>query len=161
MYSLHLSAEQLEIRDTVRDFVAAEVKPRAIEPRRMEARERPLLTDVLDRAAQMGLRTLALSEDNGGAGADALTCCIVTEELAAGDPDIAAVLAQTATLAHKLFDRLMTAEQRARLLPAFVADDRYHLALAGHESGRDATLGIDYHRPHTARPFQTTASRAG
>jgi alkylation response protein AidB-like acyl-CoA dehydrogenase len=161
MYSLHLSAEQLEIRDTVRDFVAAEVKPRAIEPRRMEARERPLLTDVLDRAAQMGLRTLALSEEHGGAGADALTCCIVTEELAAGDPDIAAVLAQTATVAHELFDRLMTPEQRARFLPAFLADDRHHLALAEHESGRDAMLGINYHRPHGAPPFQTTAVRAG
>jgi len=161
MYSLHLSAEQLEIRDTVRDFVAAEVKPRAIEPRRMEARERSLLTDVLDQAAQMGLRTLALSEDHGGAGADALTCCIVTEELAAGDPDIAAVLAQTATLAHELFDRLLTPEQRARFLPAFLADDRYHLALAEHESGRDAMLGIAYHRPRNAQPFQTTAARQG
>jgi butyryl-CoA dehydrogenase len=159
MYSLHLSAEQLEIRDTVRDFVAAEVKPRAIEPRRMEARERSLLSDVLDQAAQMGLRTLALSEEHGGAGADALTCCIVTEELAAGDPDIAAALAQTATLAHELFDRWMSAEQRARFLPAFLADDRYHLALVEHENGRDATLGVDYHRPRNAQPFRTTAAR--
>ena len=47
---------------------------------------------MLDEASQLGLRTLALSEELGGAGADNLTCCIVTEELAAGDPDIAAVL---------------------------------------------------------------------
>ena len=46
------------------------------------------------KASQMGLRTLALPEDLGGVGADALTCCIVTEELAAGDPDVAAVLAR-------------------------------------------------------------------
>ena len=32
MYNLHLSPEQLEIRDTVRDFVAQEVKPVALEP---------------------------------------------------------------------------------------------------------------------------------
>jgi len=108
MYNLHLSAEQLEIRDTVRDFVAQEVKPPAIEPKRLEARARPLLLDVLDKASQMGLRTLALSEDAGGVGADNLTCCIVTEELAVGDPDVAAVLAQTSTLAHELFDRAMT-----------------------------------------------------
>ena len=49
-----------------------------------------------------------------------LTCCIVTEELAVGDPDVAAVLAQTSTLAHALFDRLMTEEQRGRFLPAFL-----------------------------------------
>ena len=85
MYNLHLSAEQLEIRDTVRDFVAQEVKPRALAPARLEARERPLLADVLDKASQLGLRMLALSEELGGAGADTLTCCIVTEELALED----------------------------------------------------------------------------
>ena len=120
MYNLHLSPEQLEIRDTVRDFVAREVKPLAIRPERLEARTRPLLNDALDKASQLGLRSLALSEEAGGAGADTLTCCIVTEELALGDPDIAAVLAQTSMLAHVLFDRLMTPEQRARFLPPFL-----------------------------------------
>src|SRR5262249_37283626 len=109
MYDLRLSPEQLQIRDTVRDFVAEVIKPLALKPEHREARARPLLVEALDQAAQMGLRTLALSEEQGGAGADNLTCCIVTEELAVGDPDIAAVLAQTSTLAQALFDRLMTA----------------------------------------------------
>jgi alkylation response protein AidB-like acyl-CoA dehydrogenase len=162
MYNLHLSPEQLEIRDTVRDFVAQEVAPPALAPARLEARARPLLLDALDKASQMGLRTLALSEDAGGAGADNLTCCIVTEELAVGDPDIAAVLAQTSTLAHELFDRSMTDERRGRFLPAFLADDRYHLAFAEHEPDRDATLGINYHRPQAGDAgFKTTAERAG
>ncbi len=118
--------------------------------------------DVLDKASQMGLRTLALSEHAGGAGADNLTCCIVTEELAVGDPDFAAVLAQTSTLAHVLFDRAMTPEQREHFLPAFLDDDRYHLALAEHEPDRDATLGINYHRPQSSdAPFKTTAERGG
>src|SRR5216684_7263904 len=106
MYNLHLSPEQLEIRDTVRDFVVEEVKPHALDPRRLEARERPLLMDVLDKASQLGLRALALSEELGGAGADALTCCIVTEELALGDADLAAVLAETSTLGGMLFARM-------------------------------------------------------
>src|SRR6516225_5991520 len=153
MYDLRLSAEQLQIRDTVREFVAEVIKPLALKPQRLEARARPLLVEALDQAAQMGLRTLALSEDRGGAGADNLTCCIVTEELAVGDPDIAAVLAQTSTLAQALFDRLMTAEQRARFLPPFLAE---------HEAGRDAALGINYHRPQTSgASFKTTAVRAG
>jgi alkylation response protein AidB-like acyl-CoA dehydrogenase len=162
MYNLHLSPEQLEIRDTVRDFVVQEVAPPAVAPARLETPARPLLLDVLDKASQMGLRTLALSEDAGGAGADNLTCCIVTEELAVGDPDIAAVLAQTSTLAHELFDRAMTDEQRGRFLPAFLADDRCHLALAEHEPDRDATLGINYHRPQASDAgFKTTAERSG
>jgi alkylation response protein AidB-like acyl-CoA dehydrogenase len=162
MYNLHLSPEQLQIRDTVRDFVAEVIKPLALKPERLEARARPLLVEALDKASEMGLRALALSEDRGGAGADNLTCCIVTEELAVGDPDVATVLAQTAMLAHALFDRLMTAEQRTRFLPAFLADPRYHLAIAEHEADHDTTLGINYHRPQVSRaPFKTAAVRAG
>src|SRR5215475_9796611 len=129
MYDLRLSPEQLEIRDTVRDFVAQEVKPPALDPARLEAQTRPLLTDALDKAAQLGLRTLALSEDAGGAGADTLTSCIVMEEIAAGDVDLAVVLATTSSLGHILFDRLMTPGQRSAFLSKFAGDDRYHLAL--------------------------------
>jgi hypothetical protein len=93
-------------------------------------------------------------------GADTLTSSIVTEELALGDPDIAAVLARTSMLAHLLFDRLMTPEQRARFLPSFVADDRYHLALADLEPDRDAVLGIRYHRPEIERSRREDHRRA-
>jgi alkylation response protein AidB-like acyl-CoA dehydrogenase len=148
MYNLHLTPEQLEFRDTVRDFVEAEIKPAALNPDRLQPFEKPLLTNLLDKAAQMGLRTLALSEEAGGAGADGLTSCIVMEELGAGDVDLAAVLRQTSALAHVLFDQLMTPEQRKRLLPKFVEDDRYHLAFAGRDPG--AAAGWCYHRPLAA-----------
>ena len=115
MYNLHLSAEQLEFRDTVRGFVEDEVKPVALKADRLDARDRTLPMDVLDKASQMGLRTLALPEELGGVGADALTCCLVTEELAAGDADVAAVLAETSALAGALFAAMTTA-QRERFL---------------------------------------------
>lgn len=148
MYNLHLTAEQLEIRDTVRDFVAQEIKPVALKAARLEAGDRRFPPEIFDKASQMGLRTLALSEALGGAGVDNLTSCIVTEELAAGDVDFAATLAQTSTLGHILFDRAMTPEQRARFLPQFLADDRYHLAWADHEpdTDSDTELGVNYHR---------------
>ena len=85
MYNLHLSAEQLEIRDTVRDFVTREVKSVVLNADRLDACDRRLPMALLDKASQLGLRTLTLAEDQGGAGADQLTSCIVTEELAAGD----------------------------------------------------------------------------
>src|SRR5262249_26970203 len=162
MYSLHLSPEQLQIRDTVREFVAQEIKPLALKPERLEAHAQPLLVNALEKASQIGLRTLALAEELGGAAADNLTCCIVTEELAVGDPDVAAVLAQTSLLAHVLFDQLMTPEQRARFFPGFLADHRYHLALAEHEADRDNALGINFRRPQASEArFKTTAVRAG
>jgi alkylation response protein AidB-like acyl-CoA dehydrogenase len=161
MFNLHLSAEQLEIRDTVRDFVARKITPVATRPARLEPRAKPLLMDALEQAAQMGLRTLALSEDAGGAGADTLTGCIVIEELAAGDADIAAVLARTSALARLMFGQWTNAEQRGRFLPDFVADDRYHIAHAGHEAA-GGSLGSNYHRPeHSEAPLPVTATRSG
>jgi alkylation response protein AidB-like acyl-CoA dehydrogenase len=160
LYNLHLSAEQLESRDTVRDFVAQEIKPVALKAERLDAGDRHVPEGLLVAASQMGLRALALSEGLGGAGADSLTCCIVTEELAAGDPDIAAILSETSALAHVLFDRLMTAAQRERLLPQFLADDRYHLALADQEPGADTALGINYHRPIANEGVSGTAAAA-
>jgi alkylation response protein AidB-like acyl-CoA dehydrogenase len=162
MYNLHLSPEQLEIRDTVRDFVTREIKPVALKADRLDVADRSLLTDLLDQASQMGLRSLALSEERGGAGADALTACIVTEELAAGDADIAAVLSESSRLAHLLFDRAMSDAQRDAFLPKFLDGDRYHLACAGHEGGSDTRLGVNYHRLAAAEAVvKTSAVKSG
>jgi alkylation response protein AidB-like acyl-CoA dehydrogenase len=154
MYNLHLSAEQLEIRDTVRDFVTREIKPAALKADRLDVQDRSLLTAQIDAASQLGLRTLALSEALGGAGADALTSCIVTEELAAGDADIAGILSETSRLAHLLFDRAMTDAQRDMFLPKFLTGDRFHLAFAGAET--DTRLGVNYHRPVPPEAAVTT-----
>ena len=156
MFNFQLSEEQLEFRDTVRDFVANEVKPVAIHPDRLQPFEKPLLTDVLEQASRMGLRSLALSENAGGAGADTLTSCLVLEELAAGDVDVASVMAVTSSLAHLLFDEAMGADQRKRLLPAFADDHQFHLAAATPDT--DASAGWHYHRD--TRDDDSSAPRA-
>ena len=160
MYNLHLSAEQLEIRDTVRDFVMREIKPVALKASRLDVQDRSLLTAQIDAGSQLGLRTLALSEGLGGAGADALTFCIVTEELAAGDADIAGILSETSRLSHVLFDHAMNDAQRDKFLPKFLSDDKFHLAFAGHES--ETRLGVNYHRPDAAdAAVKTSAAKSG
>jgi alkylation response protein AidB-like acyl-CoA dehydrogenase len=159
MYDLHLSAEQLEFRDTVRDFVNDEVKPVTLNASRLDAGDRSLPMEALRKASRMGLRTLALPEVLGGVGADALTCCIVTEELAAGDTDVAAVLAETSALGRRLFEA-MTPAQQERFLPMFQEDDEYHLAMARREPGDDTALGINYHRPADTLRLATTATRS-
>ena len=162
MYNLHLSPEQLEIRDTVRDFGTQKLRPVLLRSDRLDARDRTLPMDLLDQASQMGLRSLALSETAGGVGADALTCCLVAEELAACDADFAAVLAETSWLGHVLFDQAMTDAQRDKFLPLFVDNDRCHLAFAGREAGGDTRLGIHYHRPATIDTApKTTAAKDG
>ena len=162
MYSLHLTAEQREIRDTVRDFVTQEIRPIALKSSRLEAAERRFPPEMLAKMSRMGLRTLALSEDHGGAAADNLTSCIVAEELAAGDVDVAYTLAHTSALGHVLFDRAMSGEQRGRFLSDFVEYDDYHLAYADREPDSDTALGPNYHRataPNTAP--KTIAAHTG
>jgi alkylation response protein AidB-like acyl-CoA dehydrogenase len=147
MYNLHLTAEQLEFRDIVREFVQNEVKPVALHPSRLEPFEKPLLTDLLDYVSRMGLRTLTLSEAAGGAGGDTLTACIVLEELAAGDVDLAMALGVTQGVARSL-EESMSAAARGRFLGEFVEDPRYHLALVTSEGG--AQRGWNYHRAEAA-----------
>ena len=160
MFDLTLTPEQIEMRDTLHDFAQSEMKAAAIHPDRLQPFEKPVMTDLLTKAAQLGIRTLALSEEAGGAGADNLTTCIVLEELASGEVDVATILGTTATLGRSLFDTLMTAEQKAKYLKAFVEDDSYHLAFAG--TTADAGIGWTYHRDadddETAPP---TAAKQG
>ncbi len=145
MYDLRLAPEQLEFRDTIRDFVAQEIRPVVLHPDHLQQADRRMPLDLLDKASQLGLRALILSEEAGGAGADALTASIVLEELGAGDVDIAMTIAETARLAHLLFDRIATPAQRERFLPGFLGDERCHLALAG--LPHDGERGWNYHRP--------------
>jgi alkylation response protein AidB-like acyl-CoA dehydrogenase len=160
MYDLHLTPEQIEFRDTVRDFVDSEVKPVTLNASRLDAGDRSLSLELLRKASQIGLRTLGLAEDLGGVGADTLTACIVTEELATGDADLAAVLTETSLLARILFPA-MSPQQRERFLPAFVEDDEFHLALACREPGDDSALGVNYHRPAPEMRLSTKATRDG
>lgn len=142
MYDLNLTPEQIEFRDAIREFINLEVKPAAIDPKRLEPFEKPLMTGFLDQLAQMGLRGLALPEAAGGAGADLLTTCVLLEEIAAGDVDLAVVLGETALLARAVHDA-MSDGQRKRWLPKFEGNDRFHLALIARDA--DAERGWSYH----------------
>jgi len=144
MYELQLTPEQAEMRDTVRDFVNQEIKPAALQPARLEPFEKPLLAKLLGQAAEMGLRTLTLPEEAGGAGADTLTSCLVLEELGTGDPDIAVALAHTSYVGRLAY-ALATADQRKRLMQDFANNDQCHLALAAYDA--ESALGWSYHRP--------------
>lgn len=163
MYDLQLTSEQLEFRDTVREFVDREVRPVATLPARLEPFEKPLLFDLLDQAAQMGLRGLGLPEEAGGAGTDLLTTCVVLEELAVGDVDLAVVLGETTLLISAVHEAMQPA-QRDRWLPRFASSDRFHLALIAPHA--EAERGWSYPQPIAqdevpANTPAVTAERAG
>ena len=158
MFDLRLTEQQLALRELARDFAEREIKPIALERDRWEEHAQRLPHKVLARASQRGLRSLALSQQRGGGGADALTCCIVAEELAVGDVGVAATLDQTSSFAHSWFDRAFSPEQVERFLPDFLADHEYHLAFAGHEP--DTDIGWSYFQPLSpGSGYKTTAIR--
>ncbi|MCC7106787.1 MAG: acyl-CoA dehydrogenase family protein [Chloroflexi bacterium] len=142
---LTLTPEQRAIQEAVRAFVERRIKPIALQQDRLADPQERFPWAIIEEASRLGLRSLALSTERGGGGADTLTGCIVTEELAVGDVGIAATLAQTSFLAHRWFDGIMSDTQRDLFLPPFLADDLSHLALAGHEP--DFDLGWSYYNP--------------
>lgn len=160
MFKLNLTREQIEFRDTVRDFVRDVVKPAILDPARLQELPLRFPTDVLEQTAMLGLRSLSLSEDVGGAGADVLTSCMVLEELGAGDVGVAYTIGETSRLAHLLFDLTMTPAQRDRFMPRFLGDPAFHLAVADRLPGSD--MGLAYYRPGAlSEPLALTALQQG
>jgi alkylation response protein AidB-like acyl-CoA dehydrogenase len=111
------SEEQQLIVETVRQFSAHEIRPRA-----REAEEtRKLPSDVLGRAHELGLVANALPEAfRGGGERSAVSGCLIAEELAWGDLAIALAILSPALLAFPVAD-FGTEEQKRSLLPGFAA----------------------------------------
>ena len=144
MYDLNLTSEQIEFRDTIRDFVKEKITPAVIHPERLEPFAKPLLIDLVDEISELGVRGLLVSEASGGIGADELTACLVFEELAAGDVDLAVTLATSMLAASHILETHLPNSRVKEILTQFVEDEQYHLALAEAQSSiRD---GWSYHR---------------
>jgi len=160
MFNLQLTQEQIEFRDTVRDFVRDVVKPAILNPARLQELPLRFPTDILEETARLGLRSLRLSESAGGAGADELTSCMVLEELGAGDAGVALMIGETARLGRILFDEAMTPAQCEMFLPMFLDDFSFHLSVAKPLPTSD--LGLGYYRPGPlSEPATVNAVRDG
>jgi len=112
------SEEQQLIVETVRQFAANEVRPRAREC--CEARALP--DDVLHHAHELGLVANALPEAWGGGGErSAVTGALVCEELARGDLSIALAILSPALIAFPVA-AFGSEDQKRSLLPQFTGD---------------------------------------
>lgn len=145
--------KQRAILETVRRFVREEVSPVAGELDRRQDPAACFSWEIVEKADAAGIRTMTLSEEWGGIGADSLTTAMVIEELAKGDVGVAVVMAQTLKLAQAL-QKTASPEQRQKYLPRFRDDPRYLLAIAITEP----ETGSNYFLPHKA-PFHTKAEK--
>jgi alkylation response protein AidB-like acyl-CoA dehydrogenase len=144
VFDIRLNEQQLAFRDLAREFAENEIKPYALEFDKKPNWEDRIPWETLKKGSQLGFRTFALKEENGGAGAsDHLTACLIAEELAAADIGTAYYYMLTARRARDWFELRMTQDQRDYFVPRFVNDDLYFTTVAIHEP--DTDLGFDYY----------------
>lgn len=125
---LGLNEDHERLRELVQEFVRRVVVPVAAELDRRPDPADCFSWEIVEQLSEIGLRTLTLSDEYGGAGVDPLTASIVIEELGKGDLGVAAVLAQTLSIAQTI-EATCTNEQKARYLPRFRDDPRFLLAI--------------------------------
>jgi len=148
------TANQRAIVETIRRFVEAEVTPRAAA---LDAEQDPgkcYSWEIVEKAHELGIRTMTLDEKWGGLGTDPLTTAMAIEELSKGDLGVAITLGQTLKLAQ-IFQAVLNEEQKALVLPGFVNDPRGMLAIGITEPDN----GSNYLVPYPA-PFRTVAVKA-
>jgi len=148
-----VNEDQRAILETVERFVEEEVRPRAAE---LDAKSDPadgFSWEIVEKAHELGIRTMTLSEKWGGLGTDSLTTAMVIEELARGDIGVSVIFAQTLKIAQ-IMERALNSEQQARVLPRFSSDPRGMLAIGITEPD----TASNYFLPYPA-PFRTSAKR--
>ena len=147
MIDFEPSDEQQLIVETVSQFAANEMRPRARECD--ESGKLPL--DVLQQSHELGLVANSLDETYGGGGErSALTSALIAEELAWGDLSIALAVLSPALLALPVAD-FGTPDQKQHWIPRFTGERFVPAALAAVEPD----FGSDPFAP------RTTASRDG
>jgi len=111
--------EHAMLRDTLRDFVANEVEPQALEHDRTERFNLELFRQLGD----LGLLGITVSADDGGSGMDAVAAVIAHEELSASDPGFClAYLAHAILFVHN-FAANASADQKARYMDKVVSGE--------------------------------------
>ena len=108
--------EQRILRQTVRDFAEAEIRPHVMEWD--EAQHFPM--DLLPKLAALGLTGIQFPEQYGGAAMTSVDYCICIEELARVCPAIALSVAAHNGLCTGHIAMFGTDEQKARFLPRLV-----------------------------------------
>ncbi|MCC7105178.1 MAG: acyl-CoA dehydrogenase family protein, partial [Chloroflexi bacterium] len=129
MIDFTLTEEQLALQELAREFAEREIQPVVKEREALNDPSQRFPWDLVEAGSSLGLRTLGLPPDSGGAGANALAQCIVDEELASGDVGVATIFSQTSRLARTLF-RFCSPEQRSRYLAPVSGSQRGLIAVA-------------------------------
>ena len=129
------TAEQVQLRKSVREFAEAEIAPHVLEWD--ENQIFPL--DVIKKAGQIGLLGAIFPEEFGGAGLGYIDYSIVIEELARVDPSVALIIAAHHSLCTNHIFLAGTDEQRRKYIPKLASGEWIGCwSLTEPEAGSDA-----------------------
>jgi short/branched chain acyl-CoA dehydrogenase len=130
-----LSDEQRLLRDTVRDFALAEVKPVAEELDRTKA----FPYEIVSKLGKLGLMGIPFPQEYGGGGADTLSYVLAVEELARIDSSVCITMAAHTSLGTMPIYLWGSDEQKSEWLPRLCAGERLaSFGLTEPEAGSDA-----------------------
>jgi alkylation response protein AidB-like acyl-CoA dehydrogenase len=129
------TAEQIQLRKSIRDFAEAEIAPHVLEWD--ETQTFPL--EVIKKAGELGLMGAIFPEELGGAGFGYIEYSIIIEELARVDPSVALIVAAHNSLCTNHIYLAGTDEQRKRYIPKLATGEWIGCwSLTEPEAGSDA-----------------------
>jgi alkylation response protein AidB-like acyl-CoA dehydrogenase len=129
------TAEQLQLRKSVREFAEAEIAPHVMEWD--EAQTFPL--DVIRKLGKLGYMGSIFPEELGGAGLGYIEYSIIIEELSRVDGSVGIIVAAHTSLCSNHLYKMGTDEQRQRYLPKLASGEWIGCwSLTEPEAGSDA-----------------------
>jgi alkylation response protein AidB-like acyl-CoA dehydrogenase len=136
--------EQLMLQQSIRKFVAKEVKPILVDYYNRRDPKDPRPAEIRKKLYDMGLYSLGFDPKWGGMGASLVTQAMVCEELGAGDINFSGGLAYFLQMAH-FMEVFLTDEQKAEWYPQIMNDPFCTIGncTSEEESSSDATLPYD------------------
>jgi alkylation response protein AidB-like acyl-CoA dehydrogenase len=129
------SAEQVQLRKSIRDFAQAEIAPHVLEWD--EQQIFPL--NVIKKAGQLGIMGAIFPEELGGAGFGYVEYSIVIEELARVDPSVALIVAAHNSLCSNHIFLAGNEDQKQKYIPKLATGEWIGCwSLTEAEAGSDA-----------------------
>jgi alkylation response protein AidB-like acyl-CoA dehydrogenase len=131
-----LNEEQQMVRATVREFVAAEVAPRA----KQYDEESRFPREQLGGLAKLGLLGMIIPEEWGGAGFDSVSYALALEEIAKADASVCVIVSVTNSVCCYPILQFGTEDQKRRyLLPLASGEKLGAFCLSEPQAGSDAS----------------------
>lgn len=143
--SIQFTEEQIALRDLARDFFEKEVRPVAAE---IDARPDPkdcYPGELVKKMSKIGLRTLALPKEYGGANADVVTKALLLMTMCEVEAGTAKIMSQCWKVSQVIVEA--GTEYQKKFLREFAADDEYTTSILMTEPNAGSDNILPYNAP--------------